>query len=263
MALPLGIDAVPRPSIVLIVVDDMGYHNLHAPPLHVSGEIRTPALARFAASGVSLSNFIAYKYCGPSRASLLTGRLPGHGISEQMWSPAERAGYNANLTMLPARLKSLGYATHAFGKWHCGFYSREFLPTSRGFDSFVGYLTGMVDHYTERAGDTCNRTGRVVGTDMWRDGESAIGLNSTLYADLIYTSAAVATIERHARSSAAPSPLFLYLALQSIHGPDQAPDSFLAQYDPSLWPARRMKDAMASVADESVANVSAALDGIT
>ena len=104
----------------------------------MNSEISTPTLHKLAKGGISLSNFMAYKYCGPSRASLLTGRLPGHGISEQMWSSAEADGYNANLTMLPAKLKELGYATHAVGKWHCGYYDRKFLPTERGFQSYLG-----------------------------------------------------------------------------------------------------------------------------
>ena len=72
----------PRPNIVLLVIDDMGWHNIHAPPLHVNAEIISPALARFATEGLVLSQYYAYRYCGPSRASLLTGRLPGHGIAE-------------------------------------------------------------------------------------------------------------------------------------------------------------------------------------
>ena len=95
----------------------MGYHQLHAPPLHVNSEIQSPTLAKFARDGVVLSSYYSYKYCGPSRASLLTGRLPGHGISEMMWSPAQPGGYNANLTMLSAKLRGVGYRTVGLGKW--------------------------------------------------------------------------------------------------------------------------------------------------
>jgi len=45
----------PRPNIVLLVIDDMGWHNIHAPPLHVNAEIISPALARFATEGLVLS----------------------------------------------------------------------------------------------------------------------------------------------------------------------------------------------------------------
>ena len=201
---------------------------------------------------------MAYKYCGPSRASLLTGRLPGHGISEQMWSSAEADGYNANLTMLPAKLKELGYATHAVGKWHCGYYDRKFLPTSRGFDTYLGYLSGSVDHFSERTSDTCKATGHVTGTDLWKNGDNAVGVNGT-YAAFTFTSAAVAIIDEHPFSGPKKQPLFLYLPLQNIHGPDEAPDHYLDQYNASIWAGRRMKDAMATVADESVKNVTESL----
>ena len=108
----------PRPHMVFIVVDDMGYHNIRAPPLHVNSEISSPTLTRMAKEGITLSNYYAYKYCGPSRASLLTGRYPGHGISEGMFSSASPRAYNGNLTLLPAKLKAAGYRTHGMGKWY-------------------------------------------------------------------------------------------------------------------------------------------------
>jgi len=259
-----------KPNIVVIVIDDMGWNNLHVPPVHINDEIKSPNLAKFAEAGVTLTNNYAYRYCGPSRASLLTGRLPGHGISEGMFSPAEPYGYNVNLTMLPAKLKAGGYVTRAIGKWHCGFHAVPLLPTSRGFDSYTGYLSGSEDHYTQQTRDVCNNT-TVVGTDLWTDdgsgppgGTNAHGRNGT-YSAYTYTALAVAAIEAHAAATsavapAAGPPLFLYLALQNIHGPDQVEDRFLAEYDPSIYPARRTINAMVSAADESVGNVTAALD---
>ena len=284
----------PRPNIVLLVIDDMGWHNIHAPPLHVNAEIISPALARFATEGLVLSQYYAYRYCGPSRASLLTGRLPGHGIAESMFSHATPNGYNANLTMLPAKLKAQGYATHAIGKWHCGFWQRRFLPTSRGFDTFAGYLGGSEDHYSQRAGDSCGGSSssttsstssdsepsppppspHLSAVDLWQDrgdgtqppgGSAAHGLNGS-YSAFTYTELAVATIDKHAAAqqrraagAAPPQPLFLYLALQNIHGPDQVEERFLAPYNASMYAARRTLNAMVSAADESVANVTAAL----
>ena len=106
-----------RPHVVYALIDDLGYHQVHAPPAHVNAEIKSPFIASLANEGVTLTSWYAYKYCGPSRASLLTGRLPGHGISESMWSPTMQDGYNANLTMLPGMLQRAGYISHAIGKW--------------------------------------------------------------------------------------------------------------------------------------------------
>lgn len=249
----------------------MGYHQLHAPPLHVNSEIQSPTLAKFARDGVVLSSYYSYKYCGPSRASLLTGRLPGHGISEMMWSPAQPGGYNANLTMLSAKLRGVGYRTVGLGKWHCGFFQPRFLPTERGFDHFVGYLSGSEDHYTQRTGDNCgNATAPrpVQAVDLWRGdadagpagGAPARGLNGT-YSAYTYTGLAVDAIERFTgkNSSHADRPLFLYLALQDVHGPDEVEPRFEALYDASMYGPRRVKNAMVSVVDEALRNVTAAL----
>ena len=108
--------APPRPHIVLVVVDDMGYRNINAPPLYDNPEIISPELARLAREGISLSNYYAYKFCTPSRESIMSGRVPGHGISEGLWSSAVPLGLNLNLTLVPAKLRAVGYDTHGFGK---------------------------------------------------------------------------------------------------------------------------------------------------
>ena len=64
----------PAPNIVIILVDDMGWHNLHAPPVHVNAEIQSPAIAAFAKDGVTLTNYYSFRYCGPSRYGA------GHGL---------------------------------------------------------------------------------------------------------------------------------------------------------------------------------------
>eukprot|EP01050_Picozoa_sp_SAG11_P016144 SAG11_NODE_2167_length_3725_cov_4.938224_2_plen_281_part_00 len=184
-----------KPNIVFVVVDDMGYHNIRAPPLHRNSEISSPMLQRFAAEGITLSSYYAYKYCGPSRASLLSGRFPGHGISEGMFSSASPRAYNGNLTLLPAKLRTAGYRTHGLGKWHLGYFKRQFLPTSRGFLTWLGYLGGAEDHFTQATGDSCAGSGHVVGTDLWADygnasqpagGDNALGTNGT-YSGYIYS----------------------------------------------------------------------------
>jgi hypothetical protein len=49
--------------------------------------------------------------------------------------------------ILPQYLKDLGYTTRIVGKWHLGYYKREFTPTHRGFDSFLGYFNGFISYY--------------------------------------------------------------------------------------------------------------------
>ena len=109
----------------------------------------------------------------------------------------------------------------------------------------------------------------VSGTDLWADygngsqpvgGGNAVAKNGT-YSGYIYSDRAVEVITEHGlRHDSATAPLFLYLALHNIHGPDEVTDEFLARYDDGIWPARRTLDAMVSAVDSTVANVSTALE---
>lgn len=72
----------------------------------------------------------------------MTGRYPLHtGINEWI-PPACGYGLPLNETTLADKLKGAGYATHAVGKWHLGFFQEEYTPTFRGFDSFYGFYSG-------------------------------------------------------------------------------------------------------------------------
>ena len=81
-----------------------------------------------------------------------------------MFSPASLRAMNSNLTLLPAKLRSVGCRTHGVGKWHLGYVKRRFLPTSRGFMTWLGCLGGSEDRFTQAAGDSCTGAGR----DGWQ-----------------------------------------------------------------------------------------------
>ena len=132
-----------QPHIVHIVADDIGWNDLG----YANNAIHTPHIDALAGAGVTLGRFYAAKECAPTRTSILTGRIPFHyGYYE---NPSDDGGVPLNYTMLPEVLKAAGYETHALGKWHAGFRTKEHTPTYRGFDTFLGYYhwgEQYVDH---------------------------------------------------------------------------------------------------------------------
>jgi len=128
-----------KPNIVIIFADDLGYGDLGC---YGHPSIRTPNLDRMAAEGMRFTDFYsAAEVCTPSRAALLTGRLP---IRSGMCSDARRVLFPGSKGGLPAdeitiaeALKARGYATACVGKWHLG-HLPEYLPIRHGFDRYFG-----------------------------------------------------------------------------------------------------------------------------
>jgi len=136
---PNRMDAERGPNIVVIFADDMGYGDLG---IYGHPTIRTPNLDRMAAEGMKFTQFYAAaSVCTPSRAGLMTGRLPIRAgmasDSRRVLFPDSRLGIPADEITMAESLKESGYATAAFGKWHLG-HLPSFLPTSNGFDTWFG-----------------------------------------------------------------------------------------------------------------------------
>ena len=130
--------AATRPSFVVIFCDDLGYGDLGC---FGHPTINTPALDRMAVEGTKLTSFyVAASVCTPSRAGLMTGRLPirtGMCGQRRVLFPDSAQGLPTSETTVASLLKSQGYRTAMFGKWHLG-HLPQFLPTAHGFDEYVG-----------------------------------------------------------------------------------------------------------------------------
>ncbi|XP_025085152.1 LOW QUALITY PROTEIN: arylsulfatase I-like [Pomacea canaliculata] len=163
-------------------------------------------------------------------------------------------------------------------RWHLGFCNWKYTPIKRGFDSFYGYLYGSKDYYLHDAVDTFEPELKV--SSWLRSGplsliSSSVRLSRELdkngfgfwnndtvdttvvdrYATEVFSEQAVKIIERHNKST----PLFLYLAFKSPHGPLQVPARFERMYSRIRRKARRKYCGMVSALDEAVGNVTRAL----
>ena len=130
------------PNIVIIFADDLGYGDLGA---FGAPNIRTPRLDAMAAEGQKWTSFYVQPVCSPSRAALLTGRLPIRngmfgapaGTAPKVFRDNAAAGLPAEELTIAEVLESRGYATGMVGKWHLG-QRPEFLPMRQGFESWFG-----------------------------------------------------------------------------------------------------------------------------
>lgn len=232
--------AAPRPNIVVILADDLGWADVG---WHGT-DIKTPHLDALASAGAKLERFYVQPLCSPTRAALLTGRYPmRHGLQVGVVRPWASHGLPLAERTLPQALKQVGYETAISGKWHLGHARPEYLPTRRGFDHQYGHYNGALDYFTH------DRDG---GHDWHRDDK--VNRDEGYSTHLIAREAAK-LVEQHDKSR----PLFLYVPFNAVHSPHQVPPRYKEPYQ-NLPEPRRTYAGMVAAMDEAVGEVVAALD---
>ena len=221
---------VSKPNFIIIFADDQGYGDLSC---FGSKTIRTPNIDRLATQGRKFTSFmVASPVCTPSRAALMTACYPKRvGMHQHVLFPSSTKGLHPEEHTIADHLKLQGYATACFGKWHLGHHP-EVLPTSNGFDTYMGIPYSNDMNHPDNKGKP---RGGTAGMDiLWNDPESTLTLWKTpLFEneEIIelpvdqrtvtrrYTQKAIAFIEAHQ-----DSPFFIYLPHSMPHIPLYVPD---------------------------------------
>ena len=148
LLIAIGDGADKLPNIVFMLTDDLGWNSMY----HNTEQI-TPTLDAMVKTSLKLDSFYVYKYCAPTRASFLTGRLPYKlsATRSNFNPPSIPQGTNLGYTMISDKLKTAPnpYISYQVGKWHQGFFTPRYTPVGRGFAKSYGFLGGGEDHYTQ------------------------------------------------------------------------------------------------------------------
>lgn len=206
-----------KPNIIVVMPDDVGYGDFacHGNPI-----IKTTAVDGFWKESVRFTNFQVSPTCAPTRASLLTGRHEfKNGVTHTI---LERERLTLKATTLAQVLKSAGYATGIFGKWHLG-DEAEYRPDRRGFDEvFIHGAGGIGQTYPGSCGDAPG--------NMYQD--PAILHNGTFvktqgYCTDVFFDRAIAWMDEKLDKGI---PFFTYITPNAAHGPLQCPEEYFRRY---------------------------------
>ena len=210
----------PKPNIVFILMDNLGYGDIGP---YGGGDVRgapTPRLDAMAREGLKLTNFNVEPECTPSRSAFMTGRLPIRSGTSKVAIGGLPEGFTPWEYTLAELLGDAGYVSAAFGKWHLGDRQGRF-PSDRGFDEWWGFPHSSDESLREvQPGWSADvaplqplYSGRK-GSPSEKVGDYTFELRPRM--DELLTDKAVAFIKANAGG---PKPFFLYLPFSNPHSP--------------------------------------------
>ena len=247
--------------IISIIVDDLGSFDMG----FKNGQIQTPAFDRLRGEGYHLPRMYVQPICTPTRSSFLTSRyalalgLQGKQTVQQGCS----WGLGLNESTFVSQFQRQGWRTHMVGKAHLGADYWRRTPTFRGFNTFFGYLYGAEDYFNHTLGgfggayyDFRNDTQPSCGPGC----SKAIGASIRgTYSTFVFGAEVARLI---AAAGASQQPTYIHFTPQSVHAPNQAPESYVAPYRSIFGPSNPIRAIHAgalAVLDEALANITSAI----
>lgn len=222
----------PKPNIIVILADDMGYSDLGC----YGSEIPTPNLDALAKDGLRFTQFYNTSRCCPSRAAILTGLYSHEAGVGRMIENSGLPGYQGHLNdtcvTMAEVLRPAGYFTAMAGKWHVGGDHFAVTPWNRGFEHGLVSVRGGFYYADKNADEKQNGTNGA----LWLDGKNIANDSPELpahwYTTDLYTHYGLKYIDE---AVAAKKPFFLYLAFNAPHYPLQAPAADIAKFRHGIY----------------------------
>jgi arylsulfatase A-like enzyme len=207
----------PTPNIILVMPDDVGvgdYACLGNPV------IRTPSVDQFKTQGLAFTQFHVSPTCSPCRSALMSGRHEfKNGVTHTIH---ERERMSLKTFTLAQMLKSVGYTTGIFGKWHLG-DEEAYRPENRGFDEvYIHGGGGIGQTYPGSCGDAPGNTN--IDPALWHNGKFE---KTKGYCTDLFFGQAIKWMDG-ARSG--KQPFFAYIPLNAAHGPHVVPEEYYKEY---------------------------------
>lgn len=218
LLLGLPLSAAEKPNIILVMTDDQGYGDINA---HGHPFIKTPHLDKLHAKSVRFTDYHASPTCAPTRAALMSGMSPFKvGVTHTV---LERERMAPNVKTVADVLKTAGYTTGIFGKWHLG-DDDQYQPEKRGFDEvFIHGAGGIGQRFP-------GTQGAVPGTSYFGP---IIRHNGTFvktegYCTDVFFQQSLGWMKENIEKK---KPFFAYISTNAPHSPFLAPDDYSSMYD--------------------------------
>merc|ERR1719334_1362250 len=231
-------DASPRPNIIFIMMDDLGFTDTGYLSNYENGNdysFMMPHVEDMAGRGIRLNRHYTESVCAATRSALLSGRYAWRTGLDYQVTPGSTVHTDADMSLFPELMRDeYGYKTLMLGKWHIGYKDQSLLPFNRGFDEALFFTNAgqnyyehtvcfpwvYFDEHTDIDPATRGRRNNMFGDgeqcayDLWDENYNSV--QSEEYNEVLFTERLVSTIRSSAETD---TPFMAYYAMLTPHTP--------------------------------------------